>query len=198
MKSKLILILLAYIVLTGCQKTDPHAQHAAAGVAPAPMPTHGDGFSLYHLSSRWTDQDGTARDLASLRGRTRLIALVYTNCGYACPRTVANMKRIETAIPDAGFVLVSIDPERDTEGRLKEFMTGSRLDPARYTLLRGSDADLLELAAALGVRYRKVENGEFVHSNVITVLDAEGNIVHRQEGFDAVDETIAFLRGPTH
>ena len=167
-----------------------HSQHT--GLVPEPK-AHDHGMSLYELESQWTDQSGTIRDLSSFRGKRQLIAMVYTNCSYACPRIIGNMKRIEAAVPDVGFIIVSIDPGRDTPEKLADFAKGSRLDMQRYTLLHGDDAQLLELAAALNVRYRKTSEGEFVHTNVITVLDEKGNIVHRQEGFDAVNETIAFL-----
>jgi protein SCO1/2 len=90
-------------------------------------------------------------------------------------------------------VLVSIDPQRDTPGRLLEFAHGSRLGE-RWTLLNGDDDALIELAAVLGVRYRRVSETEFVHSNLITVLDAAGNIAYRQETLGEVTGTAAALR----
>ena len=37
-----------------------------------------------------------------------------------------------------------------------------------------------ELAAALGVRYRRDASGGFDHSAIITILDADGRIVTQQ------------------
>jgi protein SCO1/2 len=166
------------------------AGHDAATHDPA---THRDlaagepsGFSIYHAGSRWTDQTGTALRLADLAGKPQVVAMVYTSCAYACPRIMLDMKRIEGELggraDEVRFVLVSIDPERDTPERLAEFAAGSRLDPDRWTLLTGSEGDVLELAALLGVQYRQTSPGEWVHSNLITVLDREGVVVHRQLG----------------
>jgi protein SCO1/2 len=167
-----------------------HAHHGGEPMtADAPM----TGMSIYHLDSRWTDQHGAARQLGDLRGRPQVIAMVYTNCGSACPLIVGDMKRLEATFPDLGMVLVSIDPERDTPGRLLEFATGSQLSQ-RWTLLNGGEDQLMELAAVLGVRYRRVTENDFMHSNVITVLDASGEIVYRQEALGEIDGTIAALR----
>lgn len=186
-----------------------HAGHGAAaesatGHSRSDRPDVGaaepSGFSIYHAGSVWTDQNGTRRDLASLAGRVRVVAMVYTSCAYACPRILLDMKRIQAGLgvdgsDDVGFVLVSIDPDRDTPEQLASFARGSRLEPDRWTLLTGTDDGVLELAALLGVQYRKTQDGEFVHSNVITVLDRDGEAVHRQEGLGADPAaTIAAIR----
>lgn len=168
-----------------------HAAHEhGAGLTSAAPATD---LSVYQLTSSWTDQHGRQRTLADLRGRPQAIAMVYTHCASACPRIVGDLKRLEAEFPELGLVLVSIDPERDTPGRLQEFAAGSGLG-ARWTLLNGADGALMELAAVLGVRYRRVSATEFMHSNLITVLDAAGNIAYRQESIGTTAGTIAALR----
>lgn len=156
-------------------------------------------FSVYHLESTWIDQAGTPLRLQSLEGRPVVIAMLYTSCAYACPRIMLDMKRIEgdpgSAAADARFVVVSIDPERDTPARLAEFASGSRLDPDRWTLLTATEGDILELAALLGVQYRETAPGEWVHSNLITVLSPAGEVAHRQLGLGTDPaETLAVIR----
>jgi protein SCO1 len=146
--------------------------------------------SIFHAGSVWLDQEGRQRDLASLGGRVQVVSMVYTSCGWACPRILLDLKRIEDLVgPDGadgvGYVLVTLDPERDSPERLAEFARGARLDPDRWTLLHGSDDAVLELAALLGVQYRRMPDGEVVHSSLITVLDGEGRIIHRQLGLEA-------------
>jgi len=171
------------------------AAHDHAGLAMQPAPAA--DLSVYQLASTWTDQHGRVRQLRELAGRPQAVALVYTHCGSACPRIVGDLKRLEAAIPDLGLVLVSIDPERDSPGRLREFAASSGLGE-RWTLLNGADGALMELAAVLGVRYRRVSATEFMHSNLITVLDAGGNIVYRQEAPGESAATIAALRRLEH
>lgn len=164
-----------------------HPHHGAAPEAGDPA-----GASLYVLDATWTDQDGEPVAFSDLAGRPRVVAMAYTHCTWACPRIIADMKRIEAQFSDLpaerspGFVLVSIDPERDTPERLAFFARGAGLDPARWTLLTGPDDQVLELSVLLGVKYRAAGDGEFSHSNLLTVLDAEGTVVARVEGL-AVD-----------
>jgi protein SCO1/2 len=164
---------------------DAHGAHAAhAAGEPLGAPTD---FSLYHLDAAWTDQHGAPRQLASLAGRVQVVAMVYTNCGYACPRILMDMKRIEGELPPelrdrVGFVMVSIDPERDTPERLAAYANAVRLDPEHWTLLTAPDNTVLELAALLGVKYRRISETDFSHTNVITILDQQGEIAHRQVG----------------
>jgi protein SCO1 len=125
--------------------------------------------------------------LAEVGGRAQVVAMVYTHCTHTCPRIVGELKRLEAAVPAAArselrFVLVSLDPERDTPARLAEYAASARLDAERWTLLTGGEEEVRELAALLGLRYRSEGNAEFSHSNSYLVLDGEGRIVHRQAG----------------
>jgi protein SCO1/2 len=69
-----------------------------------------------------------------------------------------------------------------------------RLEESRWTLLRGSQEDVRELAAVLGVSYDQLETGQFVHSNLVTVLDTRGEIIHQQAGTDDLREIVRVLR----
>jgi protein SCO1/2 len=65
-----------------------------------------------------------------------------------------------------------------------------KLDAKRWKLLRGSESDVRELAAVLGFNYEQIDSGQFVHSNLITVLDTHGEIVHQQAGVTGSDEEL--------
>lgn len=173
----------------------PHSAHAAHDSAvPAseavevdgPEDALGDG-SLHDLDMSWRDQDGRARTIAGLGGRPLVVAMVYTTCAHTCPLILADLKQLEGALTPAQregmtFVLVSLDPEHDTPAQLNRFASDSRLDPARWTLLTGTDTDVRMLAAALGVRYRPGADGEIAHSNALTIVDADGAIAYQQRG----------------
>jgi len=200
------LTLAALVGLSGCGPADgaaatsdaPGAEHTTAGYASAADHTgHAAGeplapasdMSLYHLDAVWTDQHGEKRTLSSLAGRPQAVAMVYTHCSAACPQLVLDLMRLDAAAPagSLGLVLVSIDPARDTPERLGQFAAKVGLDPERWTLLTGNDGDVRALAALLGVQYRQAGQ-EFNHSNVISLLDADGVVAHRQEGL-AADNT---------
>ena len=181
------------LAASACMRPAP-ARHAAHDSPPAAAVAEQAGISLYDLPSAWRDQSGDPVALADLRGGVRVMALVYTSCEATCPLIVADLKRVEASLPagaDVRFVLVSLDPERDTPGRLAEWAASTRLDAARWTLLAGDDDAVRELAATLGVRYQRQPDGEMAHTNAITVLDAGGAIAHQQAGLDDTDGTVA-------
>jgi protein SCO1/2 len=159
--------------------------------------------SIYQLDSTWTNDADHPIKLATLRGRAQIVAMFFTRCENACPITVSDMKRIEAALPEAlrervGFTLVSFDPERDTTASLRAYRLRRSLDPARWTLLRGEPADVADLAARLGMKFRNGARGQFSHSNIITVLNPGGEIVHQQTGLNQdVGGTVAMVQQVT-
>lgn len=183
------------LMFAGCVQPSASARHAGAANATNATTQRPDTPSLYDLTSTWTDQQGTARSLASLRGRPRAIAMVYTHCTATCPLALGELKRIAAATDTSvGLVLVTLDPAHDTPSALAVYAQERGLDAARWTLLSGSDDDVRELAAALSVRYRPLGPDAIAHSNVITLLDADGVIVHQQSGFDGTADAIRIAR----
>jgi protein SCO1/2 len=197
---------LAVIGLAGGCATDRSkpadmASCCATNLQPAvALPVALPGTSVYQISSTWTTDAGNPFKLAALRGRPQVVAMFFTSCQNACPITVTDMKRIEAALPEAvrarvGFTLVSFDPARDTTAALRAYRLQRNLDPARWTLLRGEPADVTELAARVGMKYRNGARGQFSHSNIITVLNSDGEIVHQQVGLNqSIEETVATVQ----
>lgn len=143
--------------------------------------------SLYQTESKWTTDAKKQIKLADLKGRPQVVVMFFASCQYACPILVHDLSRIEVALkPElrekVGFTLVSIDTRRDTPEVLAEFRKTRSLSPTNWTLLLGESDDVLELAALLGVKYKQEASGQFAHSNIITVLDGDGKIVHQLTG----------------
>ena len=91
------------------------------------------------------------------------------------------------------FVLVSFDTVRDTTEVLAKYRAQRALD-GQWIVLRGDDDAVRELAALLGVKYKQEADGMFSHSNVITLLNREGEIVHQRQGLKGgLDEAAAAL-----
>jgi len=142
--------------------------------------------SLYQTESKWTTDVNKQIKLADLKGRPQIVVMFFASCQYACPILVHDLSRIEAALkPElrakVGFTLVTFDTKRDTPEVLAKFREGRNLSP-NWTLLHGADDDVLELAALLGVKYKEEATGQFAHSNIITVLNADGEIVHQLVG----------------
>jgi protein SCO1/2 len=155
--------------------------------------------SLYQLESKWISDVGRTIKLGHLRGRPQIVAMFFSHCEYACPILVGQLKKLEAAMPqelksNVDFLLVSFDSKRDTPKALADYRAKIRLSPERWTLLTGGAEDVRELAALLGINYQRDSRGQFSHSNLITVLNAEGEIVFQQTGLDtATDQLLSEL-----
>jgi protein SCO1 len=145
--------------------------------------------SLYQLENRWIDQSGNDFSLADLKGKPVVLTMFFASCTYACPILVYDMKKIENSIPqrqlnDYQFVMVTIDHERDKPEALLEFAKRYQLDLNRWKLLYGDKDDIMDLAALIGFKYKKEKDGDYSHSNIITVLNDEGEIIHQHVGLN--------------
>ena len=78
----------------------------------------------------------------------------------------------------------AFDDERDTVPVLHAYREAHELPADGWILLRGAPGGIRELAAVLGVQYKRDAQGMFEHSNLITVLNAEGEIVHQRSGLE--------------
>lgn len=202
-KRVLLLLLLAsgfMATATGCAEFVHSSGHGHAAHSALPPGEFAED-SIFHLESEWVDPDGEKRPLArALGGKPSVAAMVYTSCEHACPVIVSDMLKIRAALGDAEsgarFVLFSFDPERDTPDRMREYRGGNKLN--RWTILAPAGAKTgaeRELAAALGVRFKPIAGGDFAHSNIIFILDANGVPRHRQVGLmRPPDESVATLK----
>lgn len=170
-----------------------------SGAATTGNPLPGD--SAYQLAARLTDSAGRTVEWRELRGRPRIATMFYTSCQYICPLTVDSLRAIERSLTPAereqvGYVLITIDPERDTPARLAAVRTERHLESAAWLLLRPEPSDLRGLAGILGIRYRELADGEFNHTTTLVLLDAEGRVLARTErvGGSADPEFLAAVR----
>ena len=149
-----------------------------------------DSSSIYNLNSSWITQSGASQPLAKFQGKPVVLAMIFTSCPAACPMLVADMQKIERRLPSrlheqVQFVLVSFDSKRDDARRLQEFAKRRGIDKSNWTLLTGAPNDVRELAAVLNVQYKRTESGAYTHSNLITILDADGVVRYQQLGLGA-------------
>ncbi|MBL8627762.1 MAG: SCO family protein [Myxococcales bacterium] len=158
----------------------------------------GDG-SIYDLELSVRTAEGATVPLASLAGAPVVITMFYASCPAACPRLIDDLKGIEQDLDPATrarvrFVLVSFDPARDTPAALRALADERRLG-AGWLLSATADDAARELAAALGIKYRALDSGEFFHTSVLTVLDETGRPRARVEGLGrGHDAVLAALR----
>ncbi len=129
-----------------------------------------------------TDHQNRAFDLASLKGKWSFLFFGFTHCPDVCPTTLAILARARNIIAkntvgaDAiQFIFVSVDPNRDTAGKLKQYV-----DYFDVTFLgvTGDNAQIANLAGQLGAAYQvattpDVENYPVYHTTAVFLLDPQ-------------------------
>lgn len=174
---------------------DPHAGHDMhAGHGPLPAAEPVTGSSIYQLPVTLTDTTGAPGALGVWSGHPVVVSMIYTSCTAACPLIVSDMKGVDAALSPAAreqvrYLLVSMDPARDTPSALAELRTKHNLDE-RWAVLGSNEDGVRQIAAVLGIRYRPLPDGGFNHSAVLTLLDPKGEIVERIDGLGQPHEAL--------
>lgn len=124
--------------------------------------------------------------LKRLRGNVVLLYFGYTSCPDVCPTSLAltaqGLARLTPAeLARVRVLFVSVDPERDTPDRLKQY--AAHFHP-NVTGATGEPAVLAEIAARYGAVYRKQPvasaQGYVVdHSSFTSVVAPDGRLVER-------------------
>ncbi|MEJ2693100.1 MAG: SCO family protein [Candidatus Thiodiazotropha sp.] len=167
-------LLLAYLAIRpGPIKPTP-IQTSAATLLPELRPLA--PFSL-------RDQQGRTYDNSRLQGHWTLLSFGYTHCPDICPTTLATLAQLKQLLKQKGMQapleigFVSVDPERDTPQRLREYV--GYFDPALLGI-SGPPAAIETLTRPLGIHYRKVITEESAmnyvvdHSASLVLLDPQG------------------------
>jgi len=78
-----------------------------------------------------TNQDAQPMSFSDLRGKPVLLAFGYTHCPDVCPLFMSDMRKVKRHLgadgDRANFLLISVDPKRDTPDVLKKYV--SAFDP---------------------------------------------------------------------
>ncbi|WP_051258955.1 SCO family protein [Chitinibacter tainanensis] len=174
MKATLAMLLLGAISAVPACEEHQHVASSAAAVS---------GESLFQLAVPLTDQSNQPFKLGQAGKKATLITMFYGDCNISCPIVLENVKRTITQLPAAQrgavqAVLVSLNPGVDTAKSLAALAKVHQMDERVYRLVV-SDNDLhtRQLAATLGVKYRRGANGEINHNTRFVVLDQRGQIL---------------------
>lgn len=174
----------------------------AAGAFPRPYTFHGTQFDPIRPVTDFTltNQDGQPVRLSDYRGKLVVLFFGYTHCPDVCPTTMARLNRVVRELGDEAkglqVLFVSVDPERDTPARLKQFL--SHFNPA-FVGLTGQAEEVAAVNMAFGVYVKKEEVGSaagylVTHTARIYVIDRQGRLVLTFPADAAVQDIAADLR----
>lgn len=135
-----------------------------------------------------TDHENRVFDLASLQGKWSFLFFGFTHCPDICPTTLAVLARARDDIArnkfgaeDVQFVFISVDPNRDSAGRLRRYVTYFH---ETFLGVTGADAQIGSLAAQLGAAYQVafkpgMKNYPVYHTTEVFLLDPRARYLAR-------------------
>jgi protein SCO1/2 len=129
------------------------------------------------------DTAGKPVSLSDYRGRTVLLAFIFTTCPGVCPLISKQMEYVQRELKAAGLfgrravmLSMTIDPETDTAPVLAEYAAQYGADPAGWRFVRETVERTEPVLKAYDEWAKKLPKGELDHPARVYLIDPKGNI----------------------
>ncbi len=144
-------------------------------------------FALY-------DQNGKVAEAGRWRGRQIMLNFIYSRCPIAtmCPLSTSKMMETQRLAKAAGvanleLVSITLDPEYDTPGVLREYATARGIDTSNFSFLTGPESAIKDLLKQFGVLAELDGQTESAvpiikHTLATLLIDESGKIAWRADG----------------
>lgn len=159
--------------------------------------------TLWHKLSdfKLVNQLGDTVTLGAYQGKVIIANFFFTHCPTICPPLTMNMKKLQESITNAKrvgdrtnhnvqFISFSIDPERDSVPRLKQWADRFQINPGQWDLLTGDKKTIYDLALndmKLAVVDGKGIDTSFIHTDHFVLIDSSRHMRGYYHGLDSVD-----------
>ena len=150
-------------------------------------PFHGNPYSTRKPAPDFTltDTQGRLFRLSAERGTPVLLFFGYTHCPNSCPSILYNVGWIFDQLASRPeyrirFIMVSIDPQRDTPAVLASYLHAYHSD---FIGLTGDASSIQKILSAYGIstEIKQGSGGDYTisYSPDIFAIDRQGNLVTR-------------------
>lgn len=130
-----------------------------------------------------TAHDGSTKSLTDFQGKVILIFFGFVNCPDVCPTTLLELGKVYKALTPSEqerlqVLLISVDPERDTLEKLRDYVT---FFGSTFLGLTGTPEQIAEVAKKYGVFYQKSAiksptEYNVDHTATVFALDPKGQL----------------------
>tara|TARA_R110000772_G_scaffold26389_1_gene68056 strand:- start:2301 stop:2939 length:639 start_codon:yes stop_codon:yes gene_type:complete len=160
-------------------------------MSPAPITNEQmseNGLFVYEVPRRFSDfslidQNNNPVNSELLKNKWSLIFFGYTYCPDVCPLTMATLKQFTGILEQEGdyaedtqVIMVSVDPQRDTTDKLREYVGFFNED---FIGLTGEYIDIFNFASQLNIAFVYTpgvgENYLVNHSGEIALINPNGH-----------------------
>lgn len=155
------------------------------------------GKSKSHQISNFslTNQDGRIVTTGDWDGKIVIADFFFTHCPSICPKMTKNMKQLQDIYKDEEEIQLasfSVDPERDSSNRLKEYARSYGIENNKWDLLTGDKREIYKLARNSFMIIATDGDGgpaDFIHSEKFILLDKAKRIRGYYDGTSGRDMT---------
>jgi protein SCO1 len=187
--ASLAMTLCLCIPLAGCEKQESSPSLSTA------LNSQRD-FTLH-------DQDGKIFHLKDHRGQIVLLFFGYTSCPDVCPTTLSKLARVYMLLgnemrPKVLTVFITIDPQRDTAAKLKEYLQYFNINAMGLT---GTKQEIDTVVDLYKATYEKVETNSsalgymFDHTDYLYLIDTKGATSHLFHPEDKAEDMANIIKG---
>jgi len=121
-----------------------------------------------------------------LQGQWTILFFGFTNCGYLCPTTMAEVGKMYRLLEEKNIkplpkvIMITLDPKRDNLDKLKQYVKA--FNPHFYGA-KGDEETLQQMTQEMGIAYAKVvsnpqnaTNYDIQHSGALILFNPEGKL----------------------
>lgn len=177
-----IFLMAAALLLAACGQEAPQTQTNTP---------QAESFQAILLDPPWTpveftltDHHGSKVSLTDFEGKYILIYFGFTYCPEECPATLGIWKTVHAQLGSKAeqvkFVMITVDPERDTPARLKEFMAFFHQD---FIGLTGTLPEIEDAAAEYRISFKKEplesdpDDYQILHTTQTFLVAPDGQVI---------------------
>jgi protein SCO1 len=134
-----------------------------------------------------TGVDNAEFNNSTLLGQWTLVFFGFTNCGYMCPTTMAELGKTYRLLEQKGaktlpkVVMITLDPERDSIERLSQYVRAFDL---HFYGARGNNEAIHSMTKDLGIAYAKIapkdlgkeKQDDIEHTGAVILFNPEGKL----------------------
>ncbi len=145
------------------------------------------------------NQQGDSVSWDGLKGKVVIADFFFTHCPTICPGLTRNMQALQQSInnsqrvgdktPDfLHFLSFSIDPERDSVPRLKQWADRFQVNPEQWWLLTGDKKAIYDLAInemKIGLVDGQGIDTSFIHTDHFVLIDTNRHVRGYYHGLDS-------------
>lgn len=161
-----------------------------------PLPVIGnreivDGDTIYHTvpDFAFINQDSQWVSNETFAGKAYVVDFFFTHCPTICPKVAKQMKRVHDRFLEEDRLLLlahSIDPKRDTIGRLKWYADNLGVESSKWHFVTGDKDSIYAIADdyfSIAIENSDAPGG-FDHSGRLILIDPQRRVRSFCDGTD--------------